>query len=404
MNAVNRIFRYNAGRDPDLLERKYTRIAGDPFSFLRGTCHLFYEDWRGGRALDAAPRAWICGDLHLENLGSYKGDNRLAYFDLNDFDEAALAPCTWEIARFLVSLRVAAGQLGLRRREARTLCNRFLDAYVAALADGKPRWIERAIASGMIGALLARVAQRRRKDFLDKRTEKDGKRRRLVADGKRLLPVGAAEREKLLAWFERYARKQENGKFYTPIDVARRIAGTGSLGQTRYAVLVRGNGSPNANYLIDLKLAGTSAAGQRLAALQPPWPNQAARIVTVQKRVQAIAPAFLAPVKYAGRDFVLKELQPVQDRLDLSAVHGEIEPLNTAMTAMGRLVAWSALRASGRQGAATADDLIAFATTREWIAPLHEYVEDYTSRVIADWRAFRDAWQAQQTHAAGKRK
>ncbi len=87
MDIAQRIFRYNAGRDAQLVERKYARIAADPFAFLRGTCHLFYEDWHGGRALDAAPNAWICGDLHLENLGSYKGDNRLAYFDLNDFDE-----------------------------------------------------------------------------------------------------------------------------------------------------------------------------------------------------------------------------------------------------------------------------------------------------------------------------
>jgi uncharacterized protein (DUF2252 family) len=393
MDIAKRIYRYNAGRDSVMLQRKYARIAADPFAFLRGTCHLFYEDWQGGRVLDTAPSAWICGDLHLENLGSYKGDNRLAYFDLNDFDEAALAPCTWEIARFLVSLHVATRSLGVALREARALSRCFLDTYVQALADGKPRWIERSIATGLIGALLAQVETRKRKDFLNKRTLKDGKQRRFVVDGEHLLALDKSERKRLIDWMERFAARQPDKKFYRPLDVARRVAGTGSLGLARYAILVRGNGSPNGNYLLDLKLGGVSSAGRRLIKAQPKWPSEAARIVTVQKRVQAIAPAFLMPVEYAGQDFVLKELQPIQDRLDLSAVHGNIAPLSAVMRTMGGLVAWSALRGSGHQGAACADDLIAFAQDDRWKKPLVAYVESYASKVAADWRQFRKAWQ-----------
>src|SRR5256885_12838885 len=140
MRVAERIYRYNAGRDPQLLQRKYARLATDPFVFLRGTCHLFYADWHGGRRLDTAPRAWICGDLHLENFGSYKGDNRLTYFDLADFDEAVLAPCTWDLARFLTSVLVGAHILQIEARLALALCTVFLQAYTAALVDGKARW------------------------------------------------------------------------------------------------------------------------------------------------------------------------------------------------------------------------------------------------------------------------
>jgi uncharacterized protein (DUF2252 family) len=393
VNVAERIYRHNAGRDPDLVARKYARIASDPFLFLRGTCHLFYEDWRGGRVLDAAPQSWICGDLHLENMGSYKGDNRLSYFDLNDFDEAALAPCTWEIARFLVSVHVAARSLGIPLREVRGLSRRFLDAYLAALASGKARWIERAIAQGLIGALLEQVQARKRKAFLDRRTVREGKRRRLVIDGERLVAAAPSDRDALFAWFEHFAARQDNPKFFRPIDVARRGAGTGSLGLRRYAVLVRGNGSPNGNYLLDMKPAGHSSAGERLAWLQPRWKNEAERIVTVQQRMQAIAPAFLMPVHFDRRDWVLKELQPSQDRLDLAAAHGSLPALADAVASMGCLVAWSALRASGRQGAATADDLVAFASSREVIKPLLAYVEAYAAQVAEDWRAFRNAWR-----------
>jgi uncharacterized protein (DUF2252 family) len=79
-----RILRYNAGRDPERLRLKLQSLRGDPLAFFRGTCHLFYETLPGHRILEAAPAVHICGDLHLENFGSYKGDNRLVYFDLND--------------------------------------------------------------------------------------------------------------------------------------------------------------------------------------------------------------------------------------------------------------------------------------------------------------------------------
>src|SRR5712671_315 len=58
-------------------------------------------------ALDDAPLVWVCGDLHLENFGSFHGDDGRANFDVNDFDEAALAPASWDLARLLTSLHLA---------------------------------------------------------------------------------------------------------------------------------------------------------------------------------------------------------------------------------------------------------------------------------------------------------
>src|SRR3954465_4657333 len=109
--VAERIRAFNAGRRPELLERKYKAIRADAFTFLRGTCHLFYEDWPAGSPLNAAPPAWISGDLHLENFGSYKGDNRLVYFDINDFDEAALGGATWDLSRLITSIFLAGEEL-----------------------------------------------------------------------------------------------------------------------------------------------------------------------------------------------------------------------------------------------------------------------------------------------------
>src|SRR4030095_12824952 len=101
LSVVQRIERYNAGREPERLTLKYEAMRKDAFAFMRGTCHLFHEDWHREPVLDRTPLAWINSALHLEQPVSYNGDNRLAYFALNDFDESTLAPVAHDLARFL---------------------------------------------------------------------------------------------------------------------------------------------------------------------------------------------------------------------------------------------------------------------------------------------------------------
>src|ERR1700754_116155 len=129
VDVVQEIQAFNAGRDPERLQLKYRAMRASPFAFLRGTCHLFYKQLPRGGAFKAAPSVWVCGDLHLENFGSYKGDNRLAYFDINDFDESALAPASWDLVRLLASVQVGAATLQVGEEKAQRLCRSFVDAY-----------------------------------------------------------------------------------------------------------------------------------------------------------------------------------------------------------------------------------------------------------------------------------
>ena len=86
LDVAGQIRAFNAGRDPERLQRKYAAMRASPFTFLRGTCHLFYARMARGGVQKAAPAVWVFGELHLENFGSYKGVNRLVYFDIYDFD------------------------------------------------------------------------------------------------------------------------------------------------------------------------------------------------------------------------------------------------------------------------------------------------------------------------------
>src|SRR5579863_1992217 len=77
-----RIVAFNKGRLPEMLKLKYESMAESVFRFYRGTCHLFYEDLAKVGNFPGSPVTWICGDLHPENFGSFKGDNRLVILTL----------------------------------------------------------------------------------------------------------------------------------------------------------------------------------------------------------------------------------------------------------------------------------------------------------------------------------
>lgn len=394
MKIINRIHKANAGRDPERLAMKYAAMRTDPFIFLRGTCHLFYDRQSKSGIFKSAPVAWCCGDLHLENFGSYKGDNRLAYFDLNDFDEAAKAPVTWELSRLMVSILVAAPGLGLSHDDALALAAHFMQAYSDALRLGKARWVERETSGGLVGDLLHQLQHRSRVMFLNRRTQKKGGERRFRIDGRKILAVTDEQRHKVqqfMATF-RASHPQPHPDFYRVVDIARRVAGTGSLGVERYAILVQGKGSSDQNYLLDLKQALPSSIAAHLPDLQPAWRHQAQRVVTIQRRMQAVSMAFLQAVTIGKQSYVLRALQPSEDRVPLAGQQHHPEHLRGVLEVMGQCLAWAQLRSSGREGSAIADELIEFSSRQKWRGKLLEACDDLASQVNEDWKTYASAY------------
>lgn len=392
LDIAQTIASFNAGRDPERLAMKYKLMRSSPFVFLRGTCHLFYQRLPRDKMLDAAPPVWICGDMHLENFGSYKGDNRLIYFDNNDFDEACLAPSLYELVRLLTSVLVGAADLKLSRAEALALCHTALDAYSEALVFGKSRWIEAETSVGMVRDLFDALASRSRAAHLDRRTTLKGKTRALKVDGKKALPVSDKARAAVTAFMNTFAASEPNPDFYRIIDVARRIAGTGSLGVDRYVILVEGKGSPDGNYLIDLKEALPSSVLPHVRTPQPKWQTEAQRVVEIQRRNQAVSQAFLHAVEFNQRSYVLRSLQPSEDRVALDDWNGKLPRLEEVVNSMAELSAWAHLRSGGRQGSSIADELIAFGGRRDWQLPLVEIAVQCEAQVAADWKAYCDAY------------
>jgi uncharacterized protein (DUF2252 family) len=401
-NISDRIQKFNKSqpRDADLLKAKYAAMRAteeNPFVFFRATCHLFYEDLPIKSWFAKAPLAWICGDLHIENFGNYKADNRHVYFDVNDFDEAILAPVTWEIARLLTSVFVAAETFKIEKPFAEMLCQHFLDAYSKAIAEGKAYWMGEDTAPPIIEDLLSRKTQVKRKDLLEERTvlDKNRQKRSLKIDNKKAQAISEAQKQKIQDFMKGFAAKQANPEFFKLIDVAQRIAGKGSLGVERYVLLVEGKGSPDENYLLDLKKALPSALTPVMEKAgiveQPKWSSEADRIVTVHRRSQAMPIAFLQAVTIGADSFVLRGLQSTQsptDHLQIEKWDDKSEESGQLMQSLGNVFAWAHLRSSGRQGSAIADQLIDFASKSKWKAEVMEYAKAYSQQVTQDWQEF----------------
>jgi uncharacterized protein (DUF2252 family) len=392
--AVELIIQHNEGREPERLAIKYAIMRANPFAFLRGTSHLFHKRLVDAGIAPEGPPVWSSGDLHLENYGSYLGDNGLAYFDVNDFDAAMLAPAPWDVLRLVTSLLIAAPTLHLKRPEIDDLARAAFETWRDTLGSGKAGWVERRTAEGVIGELLTGLRKRDEIAFLDSRSKVKKGVRALKDQGTKMLPVSDKDKQRLGKWLLASADGRRERGFFTLIDAARRVAGVASLGATRFVLLVEGTGSPDGNLLLDLKSAQPSAAAPYSPCVQPDWPSKAHRIVEIQKRCEAVPPDFLQAVSYAGEPCILKQLQPSQDRLDLVSISRQPAQFGAAMHSMAQISAWAHLRSSGRQGAANADALIAFADVRGFGKRLLETAHRMEDFVLADWKDFCAAYDA----------
>ena len=384
----------NRGRDPLRVEIKLAALRADPFAFYRGTSPLFYRTLELHRSLRASPSVLTCGDLHLQNFGSYKGDNRLVYFDINDFDESCVAPAGYELVRFVTSILVAAGPLGIDSKVADSLVSHFIEAYAANILAKKPRWVERPLATGPVRTLLLSLRGRHRRDLIKARTHRVAGKRRLIIDGKRTVAASSEDRARAKTILAKYARTQPSPAFYKPIDIALRIAGNGSLGLERYVALVQGKGRTDAQYLIDIKRANPSALAANIRFPQPRWTSEAARVATLQSIMQGISPALLGAVSVGKRSYLIKEMQPTADRVNLLALKGNLTMLSDVIRTMAEVTAWGQLRGCGRHSAASVDALAEFAAGSKWRRRIKDAARASHKRVMRQWQAYAADYDA----------
>jgi uncharacterized protein (DUF2252 family) len=346
------VLRFNEGRKPSRVRLKLKRMASDPFAFFRGADHLYADAWPGLKPPDAGPAIPLCGDLHLENFGAYRDDHGEFLYDITDFDEAVVAPCSVDLVRCATSILLAGEIWRLTPLQASGMVLTFLDKYRATVtgagsvphAEVDPRAPK--LARGPIWDLLGKFAVADQAELLDQHAERlrDGTRR-ILRSKTRHPAIRTSRGEAIRDAVEAYGAATGRADVFKTLDVTGRVAGIGSLGLKRYTILVAGGGTPKTNRLFDLKECRPSSLA---ACASQRWPfaddTDAARVVQAQRMLQACPTAGLDVLKVGDTAYRFREMIPEENRTSLERFNKKPQKLAQAIEQAGLLTALAHLR------------------------------------------------------------
>lgn len=321
-----------------LLAHKVARMVASPLSFLRGSALLFYELLERHPTLYDGPsgEGWLVGDAHIENFGAYRAgalspseskrtrDAERIVFGPNDFDDALIGPWRLDVLRLVVSLLLGGREMAADGPRAIEICDSLIGAYVGAAFHRK-----RTVAPNPVKSLVTKVRSRTRKQLLDARTTVAHGARRFVR-GARYLELSTKQRAKAEVAFAKYAGRlsaseRPSEHALDVVDAAFRVAGTGSLGCLRIALLVRGKGGPDGEWIFDMKEQGTPSAAN---IVRPPRLDPADRVATAIRACIARPPLMVGTTRMRGSSMLVRRLAPQEDKINLLTVRADdLEPL-----------------------------------------------------------------------------
>jgi hypothetical protein len=115
------------------LDAKHKAMRETAFPFLRATFYRWVQLWKEiCRDLASAPIVLSIGDLHVENLGTWRDYEGRLVWGINDFDEAFPAAYTNDLVRLAASALLASQELLLAIRPV-DACDAILSGYHKAL-------------------------------------------------------------------------------------------------------------------------------------------------------------------------------------------------------------------------------------------------------------------------------
>jgi uncharacterized protein (DUF2252 family) len=334
------IDRERTGRFPHLLSHKAERMTASPLALLRGSAPLFYELLERHPTLAEGPpgEGWLVGDCHLENFGAYRPgvlsvaarrgharDDARVTFDLNDFDDAFVGPWRYDVVRLVTSLVLVGREIGANGQRALALSDALLETYVAAAFHKKKAPAPPAAVRG----LIEKVRSRTRKALLDARTVVERGERHFLR-GPRYEKLPKKLRTRAERAFAKYIKRLPDeirppAQAVEVVDAAFRVAGTGSLGCLRVAVLVRGKGGIDGHWIFDMKEEGVPSAA---CLVKPPRIEPAERVASAISSCLVHPPAMVGSTELRRASMFVRRLAPQEDKLDWTKLDSDdLEPL-----------------------------------------------------------------------------
>jgi uncharacterized protein (DUF2252 family) len=398
-----------ADRVPSLLPEKYRRMSVSPFAFFRGSVGLMVADL--ARLPHTGIITQLCGDAHLQNLGSFEAPDGRIVFDINDFDETIAGPWEWDVKRMAASFVLA----GRDSEHGRAGCSLAVETLLATYREAIARLAGYPILEAArlrthfdqgVTPISAALRQSRRARPLDlvrkytvRVTRRSGSKRvraaRVRQDGGHTIFVDLPpvlrrasdfERRAVLAALPHYRRslspeRQRFFDFFSPADVAFKIVGTGSVGLRDWVVLMFGNGEQDPLFL-QIKQEVCSAYESALCRSQ--HDHQGQRVVDGQRRIQAFSDLLLGWTTVGKHQYLVRQLNDHKGSIDLTHLRGD--GLRELAEVAGELLA------HGHARAGDAREILGYLGNGEKVSDsITRFAHEYAAIVEADFKVFRAA-------------
>jgi len=318
-DPVGILVEQNANRLPDLVPVRIGRMLQSPFTYYRGTAAAMAHDLSGDHV--TGHDVVCCGDAHISNFGMFASPERRLLFDLNDFDEAGVAPWEWDVKRLAASAVLGGREIGLSEPRCRDAAQGAVQAYRTTLQHmyqmtALERYYYQVETDRVEMSVKSkhRKVVRRKLERSRRRTSEQARDKlmavsehgslRFIESPPTTHHVEAPTMDEMAELFAQYCTTLRSDAAYLLsqfqlVDFALRAVGVGSVGTTCYVVMLEGpSGAP---LFLQVKEAPPSVLetyGRR--PLVPPAAvaavrqgKQGHRVVSSQRILQAQSDPFL---------------------------------------------------------------------------------------------------------------
>jgi uncharacterized protein (DUF2252 family) len=319
------------GRIAQLLPTKYARMRISPFAFFRGAVSIMAADL--ARLPHCGLMVQLCGDAHVQNLGSFAAPDGKLVFDLNDFDETIPGPWEWDVKRMATSIVLAGNEAEHKRQACSDASMAFVASYCRSIAafarlpilQVARHQIHREKSIQPVHAALLQSQRANPLDLVEKFTQVDAKGGRHFRDARpgfwRVKGPRAKEVLESLGAYRKTLSPERRNIFnlFRPLDVGFKVVGTGSVGLRDYVVLFEGN-SPQDPMFLQIKQEVASAYSKYLPGT--PHKNQGQRVAEGQRAIQPLSDLLLGWTTVGNHQFLVRQLNDHKGSIDLSQLRG----------------------------------------------------------------------------------
>lgn len=315
------------GRLTRLMPIKYARMAVSPFAFFRGAVAIMAADL--ARLKHTEIEVQLCGDAHVQNLGSFAAPDGKLVFDFNDFDETIRGPWEWDVKRMATSIVLAGRASGHKQSSCHDAAEAFVERYCTSIASFASQPILRVARHQIhreekvkpISAALRQSQRSTPAETLRKLTETNGRPEPRFRDLKPLFwRVRGDEAKQVLVSLGPYRETLRHESvhlfsLFRPVDVAFKIVGTGSVGLRDYIVLLEGNGLTDPLFL-QIKQEQPSAYARFLPNIA--YDHEGRRTAEGQRSIQPLSDLLLGWTSLGGHEYLVRQLNDHKGSIDLS--------------------------------------------------------------------------------------